>query len=467
MAATTVDFEAELLAGGFGLRDRGLMQGANAKLRRVYLDGVADAAAHTLAKNNAAQVEALTRCGKLASFDAITGPGTPPLPGSLAALPRISRGLPVQASNDFGGINAAANAVDGNYGTSWRSVTSPNGGTAQWLAVDLRTVAAGDKTTVLAVIKGPTMPTFVPAPAALGSNGASQYTSMIRNGTLDKHLGGAGGLPADNDAGWVNLATFTDNRWAHLVRSVDLHDANWFRVRATAANGVTGATDDINLQLDLVNAAPAAGGRLDWFVIFGDSITAEGTRGRNVDNTAWPAGEGPLENMLETLTGRPTPIIVDASTAGWRADLAAPAVATYVGPFAGAGYGYITYGANDVNAAGADLTGSGGVNSAYAQTFKTNMQTIIDYMAGLGMIAVLPHILNGNLNAWTAPNRGYLNTIIDQLVAANPTKAIAGPDMTSFPLGELRDGLHPKYDTPGQGYSTWHTLYVNAIADLY
>lgn len=52
----------------------GLMQGANYKLRRAYLDGVADPAAHTIAKGNPRQLKALQVNGKLASFDAITAP---------------------------------------------------------------------------------------------------------------------------------------------------------------------------------------------------------------------------------------------------------------------------------------------------------------------------------------------------------------------------------------------------------
>ena len=72
MAATTTAFEAELLAGGFTLTDRGLMAGAAYRLRQNYAEGMADPAAHTDAKTNKRTLEALTRTGALASFDAIT-----------------------------------------------------------------------------------------------------------------------------------------------------------------------------------------------------------------------------------------------------------------------------------------------------------------------------------------------------------------------------------------------------------
>ena len=56
----------------FSQRDRGLMAGAAYRLRQLYGAGMTDPTAHTIAKSNAVQLEALTRCSKLVSFDAIT-----------------------------------------------------------------------------------------------------------------------------------------------------------------------------------------------------------------------------------------------------------------------------------------------------------------------------------------------------------------------------------------------------------
>jgi hypothetical protein len=74
MAATTTAFEAELIAGGFTLVDRGFMAGAAYRLRQNYAEGAVDPAAHADAKADRRVLEALTRTGELASFDAITGP---------------------------------------------------------------------------------------------------------------------------------------------------------------------------------------------------------------------------------------------------------------------------------------------------------------------------------------------------------------------------------------------------------
>jgi hypothetical protein len=74
MATTTTAFEAELLAGGYTLTERGLMAGPAYKLRQLYLSGVVDPAAHTHSKNNPKGVAAMNSKGKTTSFDAITGP---------------------------------------------------------------------------------------------------------------------------------------------------------------------------------------------------------------------------------------------------------------------------------------------------------------------------------------------------------------------------------------------------------
>lgn len=74
MAATTTAFEAELLAGAFNNTDRGLMAGAAYILRRNYQGGMADPAAHTNALANQEYADALARCAKTASFNAIAGP---------------------------------------------------------------------------------------------------------------------------------------------------------------------------------------------------------------------------------------------------------------------------------------------------------------------------------------------------------------------------------------------------------
>lgn len=400
----------------------------------------------------------------------------PPDSDGLPVFPSISRLQPIAVTpgSDFGGGLAAANAVDADYGSYWRSVNSPNGGTAQWIAVDIRSKSAAEKANVWFLFKNGTAPTYQPV-GALGSDAASPYISMPRNYLIQGHTSTSAVCPVAGDVGWTTLpgGSVTDNRWAHRIHTgLNLSTYGWFRFYVTAANGATGANDDVNVQIDLRNAA--AGGK-DSFVWFGDSISMEATRGRNVDNSLWAAGSGPLENMIETLTGRIPPVVLDASTAGWRADLAEPVKATYLAPFTGCGYLVLPYGANDANAAGVALSGT---SDAYAITYKNNMQSIITYAISLGMKVMLPSILYGSSSAWSAGNRVILNQILTALVAANGANVIAGPDLYTYFAAHtnlLRDALHPTWDESDPagkvggltGYGHWHDMYVTRLSALY
>lgn len=74
MAATTTAFEAELIAGGYTMAERGEMAGMAYRLRMAYLSGAVDPAAHALAKAHPKQVKTANDKAKMTSFDAITAP---------------------------------------------------------------------------------------------------------------------------------------------------------------------------------------------------------------------------------------------------------------------------------------------------------------------------------------------------------------------------------------------------------
>ena len=74
MAATTTAFELELLAGAFGLRDRGLMAGAAYRLRQLLPRRRRRPGRAHRREEQPAPVEALTDSAMLVSFDAILGP---------------------------------------------------------------------------------------------------------------------------------------------------------------------------------------------------------------------------------------------------------------------------------------------------------------------------------------------------------------------------------------------------------
>jgi hypothetical protein len=141
-------------------------------------------------------------------------------------------------------------------------------------------------------------------------------------------------------------------------------------------------------------------------------------------------------------------------------------------------YVALCFGANDANAANIDLTGQGGKTSAYALAYKASMQSMIDHCEAAGKLVVLPKITDGSADAWSNANVQILNSIIDDLLAENPT-AVAGPDL--YPLFHahanlLADALHPTYDNSVSagtylgltGFEHWQKLWAEAlIANLY
>lgn len=370
---------------------------------------------------------------------------------AIPEVPVISRGVPVTDSGGFAGSNAASNAVDGDYGTYWRSITSPNGGTPQWIVLDLRNVAPSAKANLRLVWKNPTAPFFLPS-ATLGSDPASLFGGVPRNYKIQGHTS-SGSQPAVGDAGWVDLLTVTDNRLGQVVLvNFNLSTYNWFRFYITAANGITGSTDDVQLQLDLRSVTLS---KQDHFFAYGDSITMEAFGGRRIDNAFW-VNIGPIENAIQTKTGRTYgPVFINGGTGGWTAAMANTNKATYMSM--ACKYSLLNFGTNDANFANIDLgtVSPAGVNSTYAQQYKTDMQALINYVNSFGNIAIIPKIPYSYVSSWTAANVGYLNQIIDQLWAANPTSnLLPGPDLYSFFAAHpncLRDALHPTWDNSVSG----------------
>ena len=396
-------------------------------------------------------------------------------------FPIISRGLPYTSSqgNSFGGVYDEANAIDADYGSTWNSIFTPNSGTPQWYCLDLRGVAAGNKTNVwLAWNNWHGFNPYEPT-APLGSQAGSVFSGLPRNYLVQGHTS-SGSQPAVGDVGWTTLVTVTDNRYMRRVHTgLNLSTYNWFRMYFTEASGVTGANDTIELQFDLRNAN--ANGTNDSILAYGDSITAAAWLARKPGNGVW-VNAGPIENQIQVASGRVAPCVTCVGYPGYDAPTADTQKALYIGAYP---HKYVTlnFGSNDANLANIDLNDPGvipnGISSNYAQNFKTKMQSMITYAAGLGKVCIIPKIPFGNLNTWSQPNLIILNTIIDQLIAANPTTTLLGPDFYTFFAAHtnlLEDHLHLTYDeTNGAkmyngftGYEWMHKMWADwFVANLY
>jgi len=392
----------------------------------------------------------------------------------LPEFPIATRDQPTDASNDFGGINSKDNAVNGSYGTYWRSVFSPNDGTPQWHTTDLAAFD-GDLGDCWFIWKNPTTPFYQPG-STLGSDGASSFNACPRDYKIRAHPGGAG-FPSPADAGWVDLVAVTDNEFSQVIHTgLDLSAYRYVQFYCTASSGVTDATDDVQIRYEV---RPTANGTDDSWFAYGDSITMEAFQGRRPDNSAWDAG--PLEDLIEAATGRPAPVIIDGGTGGWQFTTGDTNKVAYFGS-SPCKHLLICFGSNDANQASIDLNDAGppsGVDSDLAQARKAALESMIDYANGLGKLVVVPAIPDGSLADWSHANVLILNEIVAEVLAEYDvdTQAAAGPDLYTFfhdNPGQLRDGLHPTYDPGGgglvgglTGYGNHHGLWAAWIQGRY
>lgn len=385
--------------------------------------------------------------------------------------PIISAGLPVAASNED--FYAASRTVDTDRRTTWRSVYVPTALAPQWVAVNINGVAGADKTSVWCVIDNLTQPRFIPSPAALGSGGTS-YAALMRNYKLQGHTSSSGTCPVDGDAGWVDLATVTDNRRSSRVHTgLDLHTYGWFKIRVTEASGAAGANDDVAFEFELRDVSDGAG---DSILVYGDSISMESFGLQSPGADVW--ADNSIGPVIATTTSRVRPIITDYSTGGWTATDGDTNKAAYLSGMPHKVW-VLAFGHNDAHAVNANMNtlSPSGVNSTAAQSYKTRLQSMVDYAITQGATrVVIPYITYTTNGDYDEPNTVILNTIIDQVVAANPDTVQLGPDFHTFfqtTPAQLRDTIHPTYSggtlvNGRTGYENHHVLWADWLdANLY
>jgi hypothetical protein len=203
--------------------------------------------------------------------------------GSVAhavPTPIISNGVPAYASS---GTASAAN--DGNYNTEW-SASSTSG----WLAYDLSSVAAYERTKVtVAWYTNSYGYTVDPPPGCAGWQGGEPA-----NYTIDVNAAPGGTLPS---GGWVTMATVTGNGFHSKQHQIRMSGYNWVRINVASTGDGSGSPANINLNMDV------ASGQGDSWLMLGDSITAGG-----MEHNGDPSF---TDQVSAATTGRYTPIQED------------------------------------------------------------------------------------------------------------------------------------------------------------
>jgi acyl-CoA thioesterase-1 len=343
------------------------------------------------------------------------GPEKGPIsPAPLTPTPLVSRGKPVFASVD----NAdAPSLVDGVYGmsgpgASWRPATLP-----AWASIH---IGPGYSSLLLSWNTPGNAATFT------GNVGAPQaYTVDTSSNSTD----GADGT-------WTTVVTVTNNAVRARAHQVDFTGKSWVRLTVSLApQGV-----DLD-EIDVHSLPPS---RPDTVFFMGDSITS-------VSFNRVPAHQPSYAEAVHGSDVAFFPAMIDGGIVG---DLSADG-ASHVSSWLALNPQFMIwalgYGTNDA------------MQNALPDTFRANLQTIIDHVKAAGGVPILARIPYSPLS--TLVTIPAYNQIIDALVVSNAL--VPGPDLYAWfstnPSQLGPDAIHPTND----GAVSINRLWAQALSGLY
>jgi len=257
------------------------------------------------------------------------------------------------------------------------------------------------------------------------------------------------------DGTWTSVVTVTDNAVRTRGHVIDFTGKTWVRMTVTAApptesgNGVQIGEIDVH---DLSNSPELPD---DTWFFMGDSITAFA-----YDRAA--AHQPSFASLIHMALDPYFPAMING---GIGSELSANGLARLPEALMlNPAYRFFVlgYGTNDAN--------RGGTNGM--DTYRSNMQAMIDMVKAAGKIPIIPRIPYASNPLYSMTDQ--YNVIVDELVASN--NLIPGPDFYAFFManpddftcppcgpGRTTDGLHPD-DT---GLQAMNQLWATAAMPLY
>jgi hypothetical protein len=348
---------------------------------------------------------------------------TNPAPGATPDIigPLISRNLPAFTNSEG---TAASNGNDDSYDTTWDSL-----GSQGWLAYDLSSVPANQRTQVLL--------------AWYNETGNYNHTligyeayNIPENYTIEVNAAKGGGQPPTT--GWVVKTTVTANHLHSRQHVIDMNGANWIRINVTAVDGSEG-NEYISINMDIYNAVPALND--DW-IIYGSS-SVEGALGHETINNVKA-----LAQLVNAKDAARYPVQEDGgigylTTAdgvkylpGW--------LQLFPGKYVGLGYGN-----NDA------------LDCVNPQTFYTNDVAMVEDVLHAGKVPVVPTLSWGK-NANLQNCGPALNAKIAELYQAFP-QIVHGPDLWDFfkahPELISSDDIHPN----DVGFGDYRQMWADVV----
>ena len=357
-----------------------------------------------------------------------------PATSGLAAMPIISRHVPVFASP--GASSPPSNANDDDYGTDYRS-----GGVPAWLAYDLSAVPVAHRGKVLVV----------------HYNGSYAYNTLhgphynnLGDYTIETNAApGGGGAPS---SGWTTQLTVSGNTLHSRQHVLDLAGAPWVRIQVTASDGSALNTDASFNQLDVYDLG-ALGVPTDDWIFYGDSITAGGM-------VTFPeAGTEPFAVLIHAKDGARWPV---AECGGEPFDRVADGLRHLLGAFDPAkGTGYLSIFPGRFVALSYGMNDAGATDPA---TYASAMETLVTAVLGAGKVPLIPKISFTNEAAHNAAIPA-LNAKLDELYAKYPA-IVRGPDFWTYfqthPTEVGAGDIHPT----AAGYAAMRRLWADAMISV-
>jgi lysophospholipase L1-like esterase len=221
---------------------------------------------------------------------------------------------------------------------------------------------------------------------------------------------------------------------------------------------------DGNIVTDLLTHDQAVGvGIGDYYVAMGDSITAGDGDDIASDNTSADGRssgggfEPILADSLAAASGRPT-VIYNEGIGGDNSHDGALQIQRVLQTHRSATHFLIMYSTNDPELSGLGLHPG---DSGYAESFKDNMQRIINDVRSAGKIPILAKVPADLVSPTRDAQLQSYNSVVDELVSENNI-SVPPPDFYSYFKAhpeEYADTLHPN----GIGYQSMARIWFQTL----
>jgi lysophospholipase L1-like esterase len=328
---------------------------------------------------------------------------------AASTSPLISRNKPAFCSADNDGPGGPEAITDGHYG-NWAFWHGVQGKLPGWCAIHL---AAGPTRLLL----------------TWESDYTFDYLSESGTGPQDYTIAVSADSTNGADGHWQTVVQVSGNHARAREHLFPFAGMSWVKMTVTAVQPQNSQHEFMIDEIDLYDASSAATLK-DSFFCLGDSITA-------IAFNRFDENQPALPEDVHAAYPQYFPALVDGGIGGWTTQGALQDLSQLLALNPDMHYWLVSLGTNDA------------FSLIAPETYRANLQALIDQIKAAGHVPIIPHI--PYLNRADASGQQVnaeiqrLNAVIDQLTQSNGL--LAGPDLyqlfRSHPAYFDSDGIHP------------------------